>query len=75
MGPLIQELHELGYDDSNLMAAPYDWRLPFPMLETRDGYFTSLKNMIEELYQKSKKPVVIIGHSMVLNSNHLSVRN
>lgn len=30
----------MGYDESNMHMASYDWRLPFRMLESRDRYFT-----------------------------------
>jgi len=34
-----------------LVAVPYDWRLPVPVMEERDHYFTQLKEQIEfQLY-------------------------
>lgn len=63
-GPIIKALKDVGYDPSNLKAAPYDWRLPIYFLEKRDGYFTSLKSNIENLVEYNKKRVVIIAHSM-----------
>jgi len=44
---------------------PYDWRLAYPFLESRDGYFTRMKNEIEALYKTSgRQKVVIVSHSM-----------
>eukprot|EP01119_Soliformovum_irregulare_P025709 TRINITY_DN9597_c0_g1_i3.p1 TRINITY_DN9597_c0_g1~~TRINITY_DN9597_c0_g1_i3.p1 ORF type:complete len:451 (+),score=106.59 TRINITY_DN9597_c0_g1_i3:83-1435(+) len=62
--PLITFLTELGYDEQNLQAAPYDWRIPLHHLETRDGYFTQLVKMIETLHHYNGRPVLIIAHSM-----------
>ena len=39
-GPLIDALHKRGYNADNLLAAPYDWRLPPSKLEERDHYFS-----------------------------------
>jgi hypothetical protein len=64
MGPLVENLMSLGYTDSNLLCAPYDWRLPPCFLEERDVYFTFLKHRIEEMRLREKKKVVILGHSM-----------
>jgi len=65
MGPLVENLESLGYTDGvNIMTAPYDWRLPYYYLEERDGYFTWLMNSIENMVEREKKPVVILGHSM-----------
>ncbi len=38
------------YDSNNLVTEPYDWRLPTPLLEKRDGYFTRLRDRIKSLY-------------------------
>lgn len=63
-GPLIGQLEELGYTEKNLKCAPYDFRIPFHYLEERDGYFTELEKMIEELVEVNQKPVVLTAHSM-----------
>jgi Lecithin:cholesterol acyltransferase len=39
----IEALADIGYDSTNMIAMPYDWRLSVPNLELRDGYFTKLK--------------------------------
>lgn len=64
MGPLVENLCELGYNDNNLICAPYDWRVPFYYLEERDGYFSTLKVNIEAMARREKKKVVVLGHSM-----------
>ena len=46
-GPIIRALMDVGYDHSNLIACPYDWRLPPSKLEERDGFFSFLKGTIE----------------------------
>jgi hypothetical protein len=40
MGPLVENLCELGYNDNNLICAPYDWRVPFYYLEERSLHHT-----------------------------------
>lgn len=42
----------------------YDWRLPLPALETRDKYFTEVKEEIEKLHKNTGLPVVVVCHSM-----------
>jgi hypothetical protein len=32
-GPVIENLQALGYTDENLVAMPYDWRIPPFMLQ------------------------------------------
>eukprot|EP01117_Protostelium_nocturnum_P013287 TRINITY_DN4943_c0_g1_i1.p1 TRINITY_DN4943_c0_g1~~TRINITY_DN4943_c0_g1_i1.p1 ORF type:complete len:723 (-),score=239.02 TRINITY_DN4943_c0_g1_i1:50-2176(-) len=64
-GKVIENLADVGYDESNMIMASYDWRLPFEYLETRDNYFTRLKSHIELLKSTNGgKKVAIIGHSM-----------
>lgn len=48
-GKIIKELAVLGYDESSMYMAAYDWRLSMQDLERRDRYFTKLKAAIEEL--------------------------
>lgn len=64
MGPLIDNLRDLGYGEHNLTAYGYDWRIPPAKLEERDGYFTKLKTGIENARIKNGLPVVIVAHSM-----------
>lgn len=64
-GPFIETLQGVGYDDTNLKAATYDWRLPPGQLEVRDGLFTEMKGMVEQLYEdNNKRQVVLMGHSL-----------
>jgi phospholipid:diacylglycerol acyltransferase len=63
-GKLIENLAEVGYTPSNMIMEPYDWRLAFPLLEERDGYFTNVKARIESLHKTSGKKVVLATHSM-----------
>lgn len=48
-GKIIKELAVLGYDESSMHMAAYDWRISMADLEQRDRYFTKLKAVIEEL--------------------------
>lgn len=61
---LIENLAEIGYDGSTMSMESYDWRLSFPLLEKRDGYFTKLRHKIEAMHESSGKKVVIAAHSM-----------
>lgn len=68
-GPVIEALKERGYNaqdgKTNLMAAPYDWRLAPSTLEERDQYFTNTMKTIEELHKANDStPVVLLCHSM-----------
>ncbi|PRP83124.1 hypothetical protein PROFUN_09803 [Planoprotostelium fungivorum] len=63
-GTVISNLEDLGYNDTNMVAAPYDWRLSPQHLESRDGYFTELIKKIELLRKTNEKRVVIVAHSM-----------
>jgi len=60
---LIDNLSEVGYDASNMIMMGFDWRLGFPMLEERDGYFTKLKVNIEAMVKLEGQPAVITSHS------------
>ena len=42
-GKIIENLAAVGYDSNNMHLAAYDWRLSYPNLEKRDGYFSKLK--------------------------------
>lgn len=64
-GPVINQLKEVGYTESNLLAAPYDWRLPPSELEERDKFFTILRLGIEGLFKiNDEMPVVLVCYSM-----------
>ncbi|PVV01527.1 hypothetical protein BB560_004049 [Smittium megazygosporum] len=61
---VIDNLSEIGYDNSKMYMASYDWRLSVADLEKRDLYFTQLKTHIEMKRKMSRKKVVVISHSM-----------
>ena len=61
---MVSNLRSVGYEPSILKAAAYDWRLGLSDLERRDSYYSGYKAMIEAMYSKSGKPVVIVAHSM-----------
>lgn len=73
-GPAIIALEKGGYNSTstvNLMASPYDWRLPPDELEKRDKYFTRTMGFVEKLYKDNDKtPVILIGHSMGCKNAH-----
>ncbi len=64
MGPTMSNLAAIGYTDDNLVAFPYDWRLPLPHLETRDKVFTELRATIERMVKKNNSKIIILAHSM-----------
>lgn len=64
MGPTMSNLAAIGYNDDNLVAFPYDWRLPLPHLETRDQVFTELRATIERMVKKNNSKIVLLAHSM-----------
>lgn len=61
---IIENLALLGYDHSNMMMAPYDWRIDFDSMEKRDHYFSRMKSNIEYLYGSKQRKVVILCHSL-----------
>lgn len=70
-GKLIENLAQIGYTPSNMVMLPYDWRLPFELLEERDGYLSELKGRIESLHKRTGRKVIIATHSMgALLSHH-----
>mmetsp|Transcript_88664 Transcript_88664/g.185296 ORF Transcript_88664/g.185296 Transcript_88664/m.185296 type:complete len:659 (-) Transcript_88664:449-2425(-) len=61
----IQNLADIGYNEADILLACFDWRLAFPLLEERDGYFSGLKYDIEKLVVRHKgEKAVILAHSM-----------
>eukprot|EP01105_Mastigella_eilhardi_P026475 TRINITY_DN7707_c0_g2_i2.p1 TRINITY_DN7707_c0_g2~~TRINITY_DN7707_c0_g2_i2.p1 ORF type:complete len:861 (-),score=134.88 TRINITY_DN7707_c0_g2_i2:51-2633(-) len=66
LGPLIENLEELGYVEGiNMEVCPYDWRLPPHYLEQRDLFFSLLKQKVERLVAVNNgKKVCLVGHSM-----------
>lgn len=63
-GKLIENLAEVGYTPSTMVMQPYDWRLPFPLLEERDGFLTNLKYRIEAMHKTTGKKIILATHSM-----------
>ena len=61
---ILENLATLGYDPSNAYTAAYDWRLSCRHLETRDDYFSRLRNHIELAFQTSGEKVTMVSHSM-----------
>ena len=56
---------EFGYDISNILAVPYDWRLAPLRLEQRDLFFSKLKMSIEHTVAlNGGNPAIAICHSL-----------
>lgn len=67
-GTLVQQLAPLGYDESSVHLASYDWRLRFDNLERRDAYFSDLKRTVEHMSAiAGGEPAVFVTHSMGYN--------
>lgn len=62
-GRLVEAMAHVGYDSTDLISMPYDWRLALPNLELRDGYFTRLKNQVETSHLVSGEKPVVLSHS------------
>jgi Lecithin:cholesterol acyltransferase len=63
---LIQWLAEhLGYDVTNIIGLPYDWRLSPDKMESRDGFLTLTRHRIEAAVQSNGgMPGILVAHSM-----------
>jgi hypothetical protein len=62
---LIQWLADnLGYDVSNIIGLPYDWRLSPNMMEKRDGFLTLTRRRIEAAVATNGEPGIMVAHSM-----------
>mmetsp|Transcript_7255 Transcript_7255/g.17054 ORF Transcript_7255/g.17054 Transcript_7255/m.17054 type:complete len:1074 (+) Transcript_7255:44-3265(+) len=62
---LIQWLADnLGYDVSNIVGLPYDWRLTPDKMEERDGFLTMMRKRIEGSVATNGHPGIMIAHSM-----------
>ncbi|KAL1995078.1 hypothetical protein VTN49DRAFT_1265 [Thermomyces lanuginosus] len=61
---ILENLATIGYDPTNALSAAYDWRLSYLNLETRDQYFTRLKQHIELMVKVKNEKVTLISHSM-----------
>jgi phospholipid:diacylglycerol acyltransferase len=62
-GQIVENLADVGYDSSNLQAAPYDWRLAPSDLEARDAFFTRMALQLEGLKLQHGRPAVVVSHS------------
>jgi phospholipid:diacylglycerol acyltransferase len=70
-GKILENLADVGYNPSNMVVEPYDWRCAFPVLEERDGYLTKLRYKIESMVVNKvssasgpRLKVVLTSHSM-----------
>eukprot|EP00931_Biecheleriopsis_adriatica_P064573 TRINITY_DN39334_c0_g1_i1.p1 TRINITY_DN39334_c0_g1~~TRINITY_DN39334_c0_g1_i1.p1 ORF type:complete len:645 (+),score=98.69 TRINITY_DN39334_c0_g1_i1:37-1971(+) len=63
-GKVIENLGDIGYTEEDILMECYDWRLAFPLLEKRDGYFSKMRLDIEHAVQHSGEKAVVLGHSM-----------
>lgn len=61
---IVQNLAAIGYDSTTMKLASYDWRLGYPDLERRDGYFTMLKSQCEQNLALTGERTSLIAHSM-----------
>lgn len=61
---IIENLSALGYDQNYMNLASYDWRLGYPDLERRDGYFSHLKALCEVNLRLTGYKTSLVGHSM-----------
>ena len=62
---LIQWLADnLGYDVTNVIGLPYDWRLSPDRMEERDGFLTLTRRRIEAAVTSNGEPGIVVAHSM-----------
>ncbi|SCU83078.1 LAMI_0C01926g1_1 [Lachancea mirantina] len=61
---VLQNLGAIGYEPTKMSTAAYDWRLAYLDLERRDGYFSKLRQQIEEYHSMTGEKCVLVGHSM-----------
>ena len=63
---LIQWLSEnLGYDVTNMIGLPYDWRLSPDKMEARDGFLSLMRRRIEAaVASNGGQPGIVVAHSM-----------
>lgn len=62
---LIQWLADnLGYDVTNIIGLPYDWRLSPQRMENRDGFLTLTRRRIEAAVKSNGEPGIMVAHSM-----------
>ena len=62
---LIQWLADnLGYDVTNIVGLPYDWRLSPDKMESRDGFLSLMRRRMEAAVESNGKPGIMVAHSM-----------
>jgi hypothetical protein len=63
---LVQWLADnLGYDLSNMVGFPYDWRLSPHMMEKRDGFLSHTRRRIEAAVKANGgNPGIVVAHSV-----------
>ena len=54
----------LGYDVSNIVGLPYDWRLSPDVMEKRDGFLTLTRKRIEASVASNGQPGIMVAHSV-----------
>jgi hypothetical protein len=59
---LIQWLSDnLGYDVTNIVGLPYDWRLSPDKMERRDGFLSMMRRKIEATVASNKQPAIMVA--------------
>lgn len=62
---LIQWLADnMGYDVTNIIGLPYDWRLTPDKMEERDGFLSIMRRRIEAAVATNGHPGIMVCHSM-----------
>jgi hypothetical protein len=57
-------LQAAGFTEQQLLALPWDWRLPLGELEERDQYFSKAMKSIEHIFnQNNQTKVAVVAHS------------
>jgi hypothetical protein len=54
----------LGYDVTNIVGLPYDWRLSPDKMEDRDGFLSMTRSRIEASVATNGQPGIMVAHSM-----------
>jgi hypothetical protein len=54
----------LGYDVTNIVGLPYDWRLSPDKMEARDGFMSLTRRRIEAAVSSNGQPGIMVAHSM-----------
>jgi len=62
---LIQWLADnMGYDVTNIVGLPYDWRLSPDKMEARDGFLSMMRRRMEAAVSTNGLPGIMVAHSM-----------